>query len=65
MDKCAFCGAETTLYSSNVPICIQCSRDESHRISGRNIQSTEKPAKVTNASISVDALVQLHSLDVV
>jgi len=65
MDKCDLCGAETRLYMSDVPICIQCSgRDESDRMSRRNEQTAEKPApKTTTHTISVDALIQLHSLD--
>ena len=27
MAKCTYCGSETELYSSNIPVCVKCSKE--------------------------------------
>ena len=39
MAKCVYCGAETQLYSSGVPVCLACAEDPD---AGRKLPSREE-----------------------
>jgi hypothetical protein len=42
MAKCAYCGAETLLYSSEIPICVEC-------MDARSKGTDRKPQQVDKA----------------
>jgi hypothetical protein len=68
MDNCCVCGADRTLCRSGFSICLVCSED-GHEPNPADVELQlpfrQKPSpEIATASISVDALIQLHSLDV-
>jgi hypothetical protein len=43
VDKCKFCGAETELYFSGVPVCLKCSEDVQRRRTEKIPEKKPKP----------------------
>jgi hypothetical protein len=63
MEKCYKCGADTMLYSSNVPICLECvEKDQAQGRSENGLAHSIQPATKKAKAASATDIARRHCL---